>query len=82
MNRQVQKLVNPCVTHRKAIGENIRTLRRAKGWTQETLARKTKMDSGYLSTLELGQVTISVDNLLKIAHALKTPISELIKGVE
>ena len=70
------------MTHRKAIGEKIRTLRRARGWTQETLARKTKMDSGYLSTLELGQVTISMDNLLKIARALKTTLSELVQGIE
>jgi transcriptional regulator with XRE-family HTH domain len=67
------------VTHRKVIGENIRTLRRARGWTQETLARKTKMNSGYISTLELGQVTVSVDNLVKIAKALKTTPADLFK---
>ena len=67
------------MTHRKVIGENIRTLRRARGWTQETLARKTKMNSGYISTLELGQVTVSVDNLVKIAKALKTTPADLFK---
>ena len=70
------------MTHRKVLGENIRTLRRAKEWTQETLARKTKLTSGYISTVELGQETISVDNLLTIAKALKTPLAELIKGIE
>ena len=70
------------MTHRKAIGENIRNLRRAKGWTQEKLARLTKLTSGYLSTVELGQENISVDNLAKIARALKTTLAELVKGIE
>jgi len=69
------------VTHRKVIGENIRTLRLAKGWTQEKLARQTKLTSGYLSTVELGQENISVDNLAKIARALKTTLTELVKEI-
>ena len=69
------------MTHRKAIGENIRTLRLAKGWTQETLARRTRLTSGYLSTVELGQENISVDNLAKIARALKTTLGELVKEI-
>jgi transcriptional regulator with XRE-family HTH domain len=70
------------VTHRKVIGENIRNLRRAKGWPQEKLARLTKLTSGYLSTVELGQENISVDNLAKIARALKTTLAELVKEIE
>lgn len=69
------------MTARKALGENIRTLRRAKGLTQQQLARKTILTSGYISTVELGQETISVDNLLSVAKALKTTASELLKEI-
>jgi transcriptional regulator with XRE-family HTH domain len=70
------------VNHEKVIGENIRTLRRAKGWTQETLARKCRMNSDHLSTIELGTVNVSIVTLIKIAKALKSSVAELIKGAE
>lgn len=70
------------MNHEKVIGENIRTLRRAKGWTQETLARKCRMNSDHLSTIELGTVNVSIVTLIKIAKALKSSVAELIKGAE
>jgi XRE family transcriptional regulator, regulator of sulfur utilization len=70
--------VNP----EKVIGENIRTMRRAKGWTQETLARKCRMNSDHISTIELGTVNVSIITLIRIARALKSSVAELIKGAE
>lgn len=66
----------------KVIGENIRTARKAKGWTQETLARKCKMNSDHISTIELGTVNVTIGSLLHIAKALNSSVAELIKGAE
>ncbi len=68
--------------HRKMIGENIRAARLEKGWSQEKLAIRAKMNSDYLSTLERGLVNVSVDKLMKISKALRTPFSELVKGLD
>ena len=64
---------------RKAIGDNIKTLRLKIGWTQEKLAIRSKLTSNYVSALERGTVNISVDNLEKIAKTLKVSVEELVK---
>jgi ribosome-binding protein aMBF1 (putative translation factor) len=69
------------VNHRKTVGENIRAARKSCGWSQEKLAIRAKMNKDYLSTLELGQVNVSLDMLIKISKALKVPFSELVKGI-
>ncbi len=68
--------------HRKSIGENIRAARVGKGWTQEMLAVRAKMNSDYLSTLERGLVNVSVDKLMTISKALRVPFSALVKGLD
>jgi transcriptional regulator with XRE-family HTH domain len=68
--------------HRKIIGQNIRTARLQKRWSQEKLAIRAKMNSDYLSTLERGLVNVSVDKLIKISKALRVPFSELVKGLD
>jgi transcriptional regulator with XRE-family HTH domain len=68
--------------HRKMIGGNIRAVRLKKGWSQEKLAIRAKMNSDYLSTLERGLVNVSVDKLIKISKALRVPFSELVKGLD
>jgi len=70
------------MTHRKVLGENLRSLRLAKGLTQEQLARKSKVTSDYISMLEHARANVGLDNLIKIARALKTPLAELIKGCD
>jgi transcriptional regulator with XRE-family HTH domain len=68
--------------HRKMIGKNIRTARLEKGWSQEKLATRAKMNSDYLSTLERGLVNVSVDKLIKISKALRVPFTDLVKGLD
>ena len=70
------------VVHRKIIGANIRAARHAKEWSQEKLAIRAKMNSAYLSELELGHENVSVDTLAKISKALRVPFSELVKGMD
>lgn len=55
---------------RKAIGESIRELRIAQGWTQEQLAEIAGITSSNLGRIEAGRYAVSLDILNKIAGAL------------
>jgi transcriptional regulator with XRE-family HTH domain len=56
---------------KEVIGRNIRYYRHQLGWSQEKLAVRSRLSSNYVSALERGTVNISVNNLEKIAEALK-----------
>jgi len=53
------------------LGENIRTRRKQAGLSQERLAEKANLHPVYVSAVERGVKTISVDALLRIAKAVK-----------
>jgi transcriptional regulator with XRE-family HTH domain len=65
---------------RSTVGRNLRRLRNAKGWSQEELAFKAKVDRSYLSQLETGNYSASVTMLEKLAKALGVEAIELLKG--
>mgnify|MGYP001270414509 CR=1 FL=1 len=54
----------------KQVGERIAALRKTRGLTLEDLDRGTGLTRSYLSKLERGQTSISVDNLRTLAHYL------------
>lgn len=54
----------------KQVGERIGALRKTRGLTLEDLDRGTGLTRSYLSKLERGQTSISVDNLRTVAHYL------------
>jgi transcriptional regulator with XRE-family HTH domain len=54
----------------KQVGERIAGLRQQRGLTLEDLDRGTGLTRSYLSKLERGQTSISVDNLRTISHFL------------
>ena len=55
---------------RKAIGESIRELRIAQGWTKEQLAEIAGITSSNLGRIEAGRYAVNIDVLNKIAIAL------------
>lgn len=60
------------------IGEIVRELRLARGWTQERLAIKADVSLRSLSDLERNVTTRAyVDTLQKIASALNVPVERL-----
>jgi transcriptional regulator with XRE-family HTH domain len=61
----------------KALGQRIRELRDAKGWSQERLAEAAYLDRSYLAGIERGLRNPSVRSLLKIANALKVQMRDL-----
>jgi transcriptional regulator with XRE-family HTH domain len=65
---------------RQLLGENIRCKRRLAGLSQERSAEKADLHPVYVSAVERGVKTISVDALFRISDALKTSIRELFEG--
>lgn len=61
----------------KLVGERIRTLRKAKGLTQEALAEKAGIHYSYMSGIEHADRNISLETLEKIIVALDIAPSEL-----
>lgn len=63
-----------------SVGNNIRKLRQARGWTILELANRVESDVGNLSRLERGKQGYSDDMLRKVAFALGCPVGDLFAG--
>jgi transcriptional regulator with XRE-family HTH domain len=64
----------------RQLAERIKTLREARGWTQEQLAERAAMQRSYLADLELGRRNPSVRTLVKVANAFGIAVAELLEG--
>ena len=62
------------------VGRKIRTLRRAKGWSQQLLADHAQIERSHLSRLEDGKREAGLRVLEKVAHALEVDVLELFRG--
>lgn len=61
----------------RSIGKRIRTRRNALGLTQEQLAERSDLSTGYVAKLEVGAAIPSLATLYALAEALNAPLSEL-----
>jgi len=68
--------------HRRILGDNLREFRKQVALTQEQLAEKTGLSVVFISLLENGHRTASLDSLLSISKALRIDLSELVRGVK
>ena len=59
----------------------MRELRKAGGFTQESLADSCGLDRTYIGGIERGERNVSLRNIAVIARALKVSISELTKDL-
>jgi transcriptional regulator with XRE-family HTH domain len=64
----------------RRLGERLKALRKAKGWTQQELADKAGLTPAFLSYLENGSRSGSLESLLKLAEALGTEPELLLAG--
>lgn len=64
------------------VGENIKTYRIEKGFTQKQLAEKINISENSIRRYELEQRTLTIDTLQLIATAVDVDINNLIKGVQ
>ena len=77
LNRPHSFLMNDL---RNTVARNLRRLRSEKGWTQEELAFRAKVDRSYISQLETGVYSASVTMLGKLAKALGVNAGEFLKS--
>ena len=64
---------------RKRFGKKLRELRKQIGISQEELGFRAGLHRTYIGSIERGEQNISVDNIHKLARALKIKTEELFK---
>lgn len=69
-------------SHNKAFGQAVRELRRGKGQSQESLAFAADFDRTYISLLELGQKSPTLDTIMALCSALDVGLAQLASRVE
>lgn len=62
---------------RRDLGKRLRALRRESGLTQAVVARHAEIGNEFVSRLENGQGSPSLDTLGRLAAALDIPVAEL-----
>jgi len=65
--------------HRRLLGEAVRTRRRKVGLSQERLAEQADLSTVFISRIERGIESPSIDNLVKIARALGVKVRNLVR---
>ncbi|WP_300331988.1 cupin domain-containing protein [Fusobacterium sp.] len=64
------------------IGEKIKKHRAEKGFSLRELAKKVELSASFLSQIEQGKASPSIENLKKIANNLEVKVSYLIEEEE
>ncbi|MBK8099351.1 MAG: helix-turn-helix domain-containing protein [Planctomycetes bacterium] len=62
------------------LGENVRALRKARGWSRADLARHTGISLRFLADVESGTANPSLLRLCELAQALGTEVQTLLAG--
>jgi transcriptional regulator with XRE-family HTH domain len=66
--------------HRRLLGESVRAKRKRAGFSQEKLAEKADLSTVFISRIERGVESPTLDNLVKIARALGVRVRDLVSG--
>jgi len=64
--------------HRRLLGETVRAERHKAEFSQEKLAEKAGLSTVFISRIERGRESPSVDSLVKIAKALGIQVRDLV----
>lgn len=62
---------------KRLFGERVRELRRERGFSQEGFADECGLHRTYMSGIERGLRNVSIENVARIAKALRVPIGQL-----
>lgn len=60
-----------------ALGETIRSLRKAQGISQEELAHRSQVDRAYMSSIERGTQNPGVMTIIQIAEGMNISVAEI-----
>lgn len=64
---------------RRVFASNLRRIRREKGLSQEALADLAGLHRTYVGSVERAERNVSIDNMERLAIALKVSLAELVK---
>lgn len=67
---------------REQLGAVIRERRKALGLTLADMAKRTNVSLGYLSQIELGKNSASIETLYRIALGLRVKVAELFQNLQ
>jgi len=70
-----------CKDPKKIVGENVRSLRKNAGWSQEELVEACGLHRTYIGAIERGGRNVSLENIVEIARALGVRPFELLEGI-
>lgn len=63
-------------------GTRVRSLRQAKGYSQEAFAAVANIDRGTFGKLERGEINVGLVSIARIAVGLEIELEQLLRGVE
>lgn len=66
---------------REVLATNLKRFRLAAGLSQEELAHRARLDRTYVSSLERGRYSASIDKIESLSLALNIEAAELLKRV-
>lgn len=69
-------------TARQILAQNIRHLRKERGWSQETLAERSGLHRTYVGDIERLERNVSVDNIEKLAKAFGIAVRDLFEEAD
>lgn len=67
---------------KKAFGARVRQLRTDRRCSQESFAERASLHRTYVGGIERGERNLTLENIVRLARALKVTPSELLKGIE
>jgi transcriptional regulator with XRE-family HTH domain len=66
----------------RALGQRIRELRLAQGYSQESFADKCGLHRTFMGTVERGESNLSFQNIVKVAQTLSVSLAVLFADLE
>ena len=66
----------------ECFGNQVRALRIQKGISQEALAECSSLSPSFISRIERGLVSVSIETLTRLAAALDTTADRLLTGIQ
>jgi transcriptional regulator with XRE-family HTH domain len=64
------------------LGKTIRDRRMELGFSQEELAERADLHRTYVGGVERGERNVSLENIVRLAHALQFAPSQLLERIE
>jgi transcriptional regulator with XRE-family HTH domain len=77
----VRRVPSPKSSVTAEFGRRVRVLRKAADWSQEQLAAAAGMHFTYVASVERGERNISLENIVRLGHALDVDVAELMSGL-